>query len=1243
MALPRQSVCLAVVVAGLSVPLALAQAPSQASSQGIAPPAQTQPSLVGAMRDEASGSVTISHSDATAKVQFARVGLNGDLMPSVAGDSLTRATAKADRYLADFGAAFGAAKGQLTRRKVEADGFGGYTATYTQAYKGLPVFGSMIRAHVDSDGDLTSVNGYAAPDLDLSTEPGESASAAAARAVADVKSSPPEAEDGTPADTSGVEAEAPELLIYRTGAIKGAAGTNELAYTVEVGNGGAIREQVFVEANSGKLLNRYSLVDDALNRELREGTNPAPVWSEGDPFPGTLNAVQQNLMLTSQESYWFFKNVFARDSYDGLGAKRITVNNANIQCPNANWNGVSTNYCSGVTSDDVVAHEWGHAYTQFTWGGIYQWQTGALNESYSDIWGETLDLINNREDGGEGDLTTPRPVGACSTHSPLVPQVRINTPASIAQTCPAGGSTTFGPSLTATGPITGDVVVGTDVDEDGAGTVNTTTDGCSPLNNAASVAGKIAIVDRGQCGFTVKVKNAQNAGAVAVVVADNLVGPPAAMGGTDATITIPAVRITKSHGQLIKTALATQTVNVTLGDALKTDSYRWLIGEKTTAIGAGGALRDMWTPTCYGNPGKVSDVQYFCSATATSATDQGGVHSNSGVPNHGYALLVDGGTYNATTVTGIGLTKAAHIYYQAMANYQTPVTDFADHADALDTACADLIGQPLTNLSVATDDSTVSGQTITANDCAQVSAMAQAVELRQDPVQCGFAKLFNPATPTNGCGADTTKKTSLREDFEDGLTGWTLSGGILPWTASTSLPTGNKPAGSTKAAFAPDPNTTVCTGGGSTGTSSLTSPTITVGAADHVAGSALLSFDHSVALEPGYDGGQVQVAVNGGAPATVPAAAYTFNKPVVTLLSSGNTNPMAGQVAFNGSDGGSLSADWGTSIIDLSQLGVVNGDSIQVTFLLGRDVCGGMVGWWVDNVVVTTCRTITDATLAASHVAEPAAYGATHSILVTATGAAESPTGLVTVTEGATTLGTATLVAGAASIALSSAMPAGVHHLSVSYSGNDNYDVASTTLDATVTKGATTLAAVHVPEPVGFGQVHAVKVTATGAAEAPTGLVTVTEGATTLGTATLVAGAASIALSSAMPAGVHHLSVSYSGNDNYAVASTTLDATVGKVASATVGKATPSKVKKGKKVKTQVTVTAPGLTPTGSVQVTFKGQVVGVGTLAGGTATITLTKKLPVGKQTLVASYLGAADLLPSQGSFQVKIVKPRH
>ena len=108
----------------------------------------------------------------------------------------------------------------------------------------------------------------------------------------------------------------------------------------------------------------------------------------------------------------------------------------------------------------MVAHEWGHAYTEHTWGGIYQWQSGALNESYSDIWGETIDLINRREDEGEGDINAKRPVGLCSSHSPTVPLLTINSPAPIAKDCLTGGAA-FGEELDATG-ITGDVAIATD-------------------------------------------------------------------------------------------------------------------------------------------------------------------------------------------------------------------------------------------------------------------------------------------------------------------------------------------------------------------------------------------------------------------------------------------------------------------------------------------------------------------------------------------------------------------------------------------------------------------------------------------------------------------------------------------------------------------------------------------------------------------------------------------------------------
>jgi PA domain len=143
------------------------------------------------------------------------------------------------------------------------------------------------------------------------------------------------------------------------------------------------------------------------------------------------------------------------------------------------------------------------------------------------------------------------------------PELTFNTPPVLGSPVRVG-TASFGPALTA-GGVTGDVVLGLDGSTDPAPT-GTVTDACQPLTNAAAVAGHIALVDRGTCTFVVKVANAQAAGAIAVLVADNVAGdPPAGLVGVDPTIAIPAVRITLADGNAIKAQLAlATTVNVTL-------------------------------------------------------------------------------------------------------------------------------------------------------------------------------------------------------------------------------------------------------------------------------------------------------------------------------------------------------------------------------------------------------------------------------------------------------------------------------------------------------------------------------------------------------------------------------------------------------------------------------------------------------------------------------------------------------
>lgn len=117
------------------------------------------------------------------------------------------------------------------------------------------------------------------------------------------------------------------------------------------------------------------------------------------------------------------------------------------------------------------------------------------------------------------------------------------------------GEASFGQPLNASTPVTGQIMPVT-TQTAGAGA------GCEPFSdlNIRAVNGRIALIDRGVCGFVIKVKNAQNAGAIGVIIADNAAGsPPPGLGGSDPTITIPAVRITLDDGNRLKAVLQTRS------------------------------------------------------------------------------------------------------------------------------------------------------------------------------------------------------------------------------------------------------------------------------------------------------------------------------------------------------------------------------------------------------------------------------------------------------------------------------------------------------------------------------------------------------------------------------------------------------------------------------------------------------------------------------------------------------------
>jgi hypothetical protein len=215
----------------------------------------------------------------------------------------------------------------------------------------------------------------------------------------------------------------------------------------------------------------------------------------------------------------------------------------------------------------VVFHEIGHG-IGFT--SLYSSTSGAPSTSDTPIWGfylydtETSKLWKDMTNGervasaiNDPDLVWTGPLTNAWSPVFLGPPAKaiINSPAGIAGVYDAQTGE-FGPSVSS--PTTGDVAL---VD-DGVGTAR---DGCeTPFANAAAVAGKIALIERGACNFTVKVKNAQLNGAIGALIFNNAATGLPPMGGADSTITISSLGVSQALGNSIIATLPT-IVNATLG------------------------------------------------------------------------------------------------------------------------------------------------------------------------------------------------------------------------------------------------------------------------------------------------------------------------------------------------------------------------------------------------------------------------------------------------------------------------------------------------------------------------------------------------------------------------------------------------------------------------------------------------------------------------------------------------------
>lgn len=756
--------------------------------------------------------------------------------PLLADQSNAPALDRAFGFLTQFGPLLdiSAPLEQFKLLRVSEDRAGNQHVHLEQQHAGLPVFGSRLVVHMNPQG-IYGVSGTVIPDLlSLPSQPKVSAAVQRAAALRQVAKSAPDAD---------LAIESERLMVYRSGVLKRVEGQNYLAREIIVRSArGDVRERLIFDAVNGGLINRINEIHSVKNREIyTPNQDVPPIITEGsalapadvpltgdtasDPASRAPRLPQDNLYIFAGGTYDLYTNLFGFEGYDfGVTSPEEQVQKSvyliNDQCPNAYWNGDSTNYCPGFDADDVVSHEWSHAYTEYTHGLIYQYQSGALNESYSDIFGEVYDLVNGLE-----------------------------------------------------GPL---------------------------------------------------------------------------------------------------------GVTLTEGEYFENGGSRWVVGEDLSETAAAVLLRDMWDPDNFGvnvpllgiqvlntgSPGSViTSENYYC-----ESGDGGGVHTNSAVPNHAFAMLVDGKSFNGVDIPAIGMTRAAHIYFHAALHYQTPTTNFAQHADALAQSCADLIGTPLNDVL-----GQPSPDVIDASTCAAVEAAMLSVEMRQNPAEkCDYQPLLQPddATP-DLCPAGSGPVADFVEtwegvselpsgwEFTENLTGDTSEG--VEWEVIGDLPL----ARGGQAVFVANTFGGSCTPGGDiSGSFQLDSPQITVSAND-----SKLSMSHLMQSEFGYDGGNIKASINGGDFTLIPAEAIVWNSyntdlepaaatPVpdpTGLTGGGNTNPMGGEGAWSGSDEGESFSRWGVSHIDLAALGVSAGDTLRIRFEFGQDGCNGNLGWYVDDVSVSHC------------------------------------------------------------------------------------------------------------------------------------------------------------------------------------------------------------------------------------------------------------------------------------------------
>lgn len=239
---------------------------------------------------------------------------------------------------------------------------------------GVPVFGAYVQMHVSKTADVYAMS---AALVEGDTKCKETLSRAQTEQKAITAYAKMFSAVNTTARSTEPSIYAPQLF--------GESDTNQYLTDRVTVCGEEYCHAYFVDKADGSIHHDYPISTDAKNRYVFLGS--AQRKENASPVGNTDVNKAYDIMGVVWDHY---NSAYQRDSYDNRGGL-IQVRLGSCSQIQASWNGTEIYSCNAIADTDVLAHEFQHGVTQYTAGLVYQSESGAMNEGFSDIFASVID------------------------------------------------------------------------------------------------------------------------------------------------------------------------------------------------------------------------------------------------------------------------------------------------------------------------------------------------------------------------------------------------------------------------------------------------------------------------------------------------------------------------------------------------------------------------------------------------------------------------------------------------------------------------------------------------------------------------------------------------------------------------------------------------------------------------------------------------------------------------------------